>query len=285
MKSRPERVILISVISLIAVVVFSGAGAGSEFQDTPYFSGMQGYHITDAADQEFDAYRFFNGKGCTTVEGKKLHRAYTLLEGAKQASETQIARNYANAIRTMGGTILFDGECSGADCAENCGYRMVTGRAVKGGGELWVEIVPFNGGGDYYVTVVVKEAMKQEVTASDMLDALNRDGRIALYISFDTGKSTIKPASVPVIEQIVQLMRSNPDLSISVEGHTDNAGSPKSNKTLSDDRAKAVVAAIAARGIDAKRMSAVGHGQDKPLADNKTEEGRARNRRVELVKR
>jgi outer membrane protein OmpA-like peptidoglycan-associated protein len=62
-------------------------------------------------------------------------------------------------------------------------------------------------------------------------------------------------------------------------------GNPQSNKTLSDNRAKAVFSAIAAQGIDANRLSALGHGQDKPIADNKTEAGRAKNRRVELVKK
>jgi outer membrane protein OmpA-like peptidoglycan-associated protein len=131
----------------------------------------------------------------------------------------------------------------------------------------------------------VKEAMKQDVTASNLLDALNRDGHIALYINFDTGKATIKPKSKPIITQIVEMLKANQGLMVSVEGHTDNVGTPASNKTLSDQRAKTVVAAIVAQGIDAKRLSALGHGQDKPIADNKTEEGRAKNRRVELVKK
>lgn len=276
----------IGVVCLIvsAVLFWTTAWAESEFKDMQFFSGMPNYKITDAADQEFADYRFFNGKGCITVEGRKHHRAYTLKENAKESSELQITRNYVNAVKSMGGTVVFDGMCSGADCAENCGYRMMTAKIMKGGNELWVEVVPFNGGGDYYLTVVVKESMKQDVTASDMLEALNRDGRVALYINFDTGRSTIKPESNPTIEQIVQLLTSNPGLTIRVEGHTDNVGSPKSNKTLSDDRAKAVVATIVAHGVDAKRLSAVGHGQDRPIADNKTEEGRAKNRRVELVK-
>jgi OOP family OmpA-OmpF porin len=145
--------------------------------------------------------------------------------------------------------------------------------------------VPFNDGNDYYLTLLVKEAMKQDVEASNLLEALNREGHVALYINFDTGKSTIKPESEPIIHQIVEMMRANPEVKISVEGHTDNVGNPESNKMLSEDRANAVVTAIVAQGIDAKRLSSVGHGEDKPIADNKTEEGRASNRRVELVKK
>ena len=89
----------------------------------------------------------------------------------------------------------------------------------------------------------------------------------------------------PIIDQIVQMMNSNPDLKIGVEGHTDNVGTPASNKTLSEARAKSVVSAIVAQGIAADRLSPVGFGQDKPIADNNTEEGRAQNRRVELVKK
>ena len=285
MRSRAKSITLFCTIYLIVFGTFCAAGEESEFKDTPYFSGMPSYKIIDADDKEFADFRFFNSKDCTTIEGKKSHRAYTLKENAKPASELQISRNYANAVKNMGGVVVFEGVCQGADCAENCGYRMMVGRVLKGGSELWVEVVPFNEGNDYYVTLVVKESMKQDITASAMLDALNREGHVALYINFDTGKATIRPDSKPIIEQIVQMMKANRDLKLSVEGHTDNVGSAKSNKVLSEKRAKAVSAAIVAQGIDQKRVSALGHGQDKPIADNKTEEGRAKNRRVELVKK
>lgn len=272
-------------VCFMVLGAFSITGAQSEFKDTPYFTGMPSYKIVDASDQEFSDYRFYNGKNCTTIEGKKFFRAYTLKEGSKQSSDLQISRNYSNSVKGMGGTIVFEGECSGSDCAENCGYRMMVGKVIKGGNELWIEVVPFNDGNDYYLTLVVKEAMKQDVTASDMFDALNREGHIALYINFDTGKSIIKPESKQIINQIVEMMKANPGLKIGVEGHTDNVGNPKSNKILSDERAKSVVTAIVAQGIDTKRLSAAGYGQDKPIADNKTEEGRAKNRRVELVKK
>lgn len=278
-----KKILVIYLLSLLCLSVTSKAQE-SEFKDTPYFSGMPNYFIYDAEDIEFDSYNFYNGKDCTTVEGKKLKRIYALKEDAPRASVIQISRNYANAIRKMGGTVLYEGTPQDADCAENNGLQMMVGKVVKNGMEMWVEVVSYNGD-DYRLTIVLKEAMKQDVSAGDMLEALNREGFIALYINFDTGKSTIKPESKPIIDQIVEMMKANPDLKISVEGHTDNVGTPKSNMILSEDRAKAVVSAILNQGIEANRLSYLGHGQERPIADNKTEEGRAKNRRVELVKK
>ncbi len=258
---------------------------GQAYKDTPYFSGMPNYYISDAGDKEFDEYHFYNGKNCTTVEGQKFLRVYSWKQTAKQGSDLQITRNYANAVRSMGGTVFFEGQCSGADCAENCGYRMMTGKITKGGNEVWVEVVPYNDGGDYHMTIIVKEAMKQDVTAGDMLKALNADGHIALYINFDTGMAIIKPESQPVINEIAALMKKNPDLRLGIEGHTDNVGDRKNNKFLSEERARSVVGALVNLGIDPKRLTPAGFGPDRPIADNKTEEGKAKNRRVELVKK
>ncbi len=286
MLSGTRTVMLSGFFCLAILSAFAAAEDESEFKDTPYFSGMPNYTAIEAQDQEFADYRFYNGKGCTTVEGRKYFRDYGLKEDGKRASDLQISRNYSNAIKAMGGTILFEGaECPASDCVDNCVGRFMVGRVTKGGSEIWIEVAPVQDGEYYRLIVVAKEAMKQDVTATDMLDALNREGYIALYINFDTGKSTIKPDSKPIIDQVVQMMKASPDLKVTVEGHTDNAGNPKSNKTLSEERATAVVAAIAAQGIDAKRLTPVGHGQDRPVADNRTEEGRAKNRRVELVKK
>lgn len=254
-------------------------------KDTPYFSGMPNYGIFESNDKQFDAYTFYNGKDCTVMEGKKMFRYYTLKEGAESASETQIVRNYANAIRQLGGAVLFEGTCPEEPrCNNNSGYPMVVGKVLKGENELWVEILAFDDGLGYYITLVVKEAMKQDVTASGMFEALNRDGKVTLYINFDFGKATIRPDSRPIIEQIVQMMKTNPELMLGVEGHTDNVGDSAANILLSENRAKAVKEAIVAEKIDEARLSTVGYGEDKPVADNGTEEGRAKNRRVELVK-
>jgi OOP family OmpA-OmpF porin len=275
---------LFSIVFLLLAYTARVNAQDSEYKDTPWFSGMPNYFVYDAQDAEFDTYSFFNGKTCNPVEGKEFKRTYSLKDDAQKSSVIQIMRNYSNALKSMGGTVIYDGAPQNADCAEHNGINMLVGKVVKDGNEMWVEVASL-GGDEYYLTVVVKELMKQDVTASNMFDALNRDGHVALYINFDTGKSVIRDESRPVIEQVVQMMKDNPELKLSVEGHTDNVGSPASNKTLSEQRAKSVVTALVSEGISAERLSSSGYGQDKPIDDNNTEEGRARNRRVELVKK
>jgi outer membrane protein OmpA-like peptidoglycan-associated protein len=277
-------------LSLTAVFCLAGVVFAADKEEwekeIPYLSGMSNYEIGNADDRDFDQYRFCTGKKVETVEGRVWSKYYGLKENAKKASEIQIIRNYANAVRNMGGAILFEGKTDGTNCEDlSLCTQFLTGKVVKGGKELWIEVVPCEGGNDYRLTVVEKEAMRQDVTAGDLLQALNTDGHVALYINFDTGKATIRPESKPIIDQVVTLLKGNPGLTLGIEGHTDNVGDPRRNKVLSGDRAKAVVAAIVSQGVDAKRLSAAGFGQDKPIADNKTDEGKAKNRRVELVKK
>ena len=118
-----------------------------------------------------------------------------------------------------------------------------------------------------------------------MREELNKTGFVALYINFETGKADIKPESQKIVDQVADILKSDDSLSLSIEGHTDNVGTAAFNKTLSENRAKSVMNAIVARGIDKSRLSARGWGQEKPVGDNKTEDGRAMNRRVEIVKK
>ncbi|MBE6318717.1 MAG: OmpA family protein [Bacteroidales bacterium] len=121
--------------------------------------------------------------------------------------------------------------------------------------------------------------------AVPLYDRMMTDGKIITYgITFDVGKSTIKPESMGEINRIVQLMNENPELKFSVEGHTDNTGSAASNQKLSEQRSEAIVAKLVEMGIEESRLTAVGKGQNSPIADNNTDEGRAKNRRVEFVK-
>ena len=195
----------------------------------------------------------------------------------KYPSWLQVIRNYENAILKLGGKKIY---------SDNF---YATFKMTKNGKDIWV-MLSFITGTDletmgFWLHVIEIEAMKQEIVANEIYTALNNDGYIALYLNFATGKSTIEPESDKQIDEIVEMLKTNSSLKISIEGHTDNTGDEKSNQTLSEDRAKAVMNAIIAKGVDKNRLSSKGWGQSKPIADNRTEDGKAKNRRVEIVKK
>jgi outer membrane protein OmpA-like peptidoglycan-associated protein len=156
------------------------------------------------------------------------------------------------------------------------------------GKEIWFEAyIGQNREETYYLTVVEKQTLEIKAAllpAEEMKRELDARGHVALYINFDFDKADIRPESQPIIDEMVKLMKNNPALNLTIEGHTDNVGAPDYNRRLSDARARSVAAALTARAIADSRLKAVGYGQDKPIADNNAEEGRAKNRRVELVK-
>ena len=101
-------------------------------------------------------------------------------------------------------------------------------------------------------------------------------------IQFETGKSTIKRVSYPILDQIVSLMALDTTYNLEVSGHTDNVGKPENNQKLSEQRAAAVCQYLTEHGISAARLSSAGYGDTQPVADNKTKKGREQNRRVEF---
>ena len=138
------------------------------------------------------------------------------------------------------------------------------------------------------VEIVQVAAMQQQmvtVSASDMSKAMTATGRVALYgILFDTNKAEVKPESKPALAEIDKLLKGDPTLKLRVVGHTDNQGTLDANIGLSKRRAEAVDAALVSQyGIAASRLSAFGVADLAPVASNASEEGRAKNRRVELV--
>ncbi|MBN1159280.1 MAG: OmpA family protein, partial [Bacteroidales bacterium] len=201
------------------------------------------------------------------VEGEKTYIYY---ESEDLVAPLKIIRNYTNAAREIGGKSV--------EYTNNRAFINIK----KDGREIWAEVYA----GDYYYELIIVEKadVVQEITANDILQELNATGKAVLYINFDSGKSTIKEESRPVISQIIELLKSNPGINLSIEGHTDSQGDDASNQTLSEGRARAVMNAIIAGGINDSRLSSKGFGETRPVADNETEEGRAKNRRVELIK-
>jgi outer membrane protein OmpA-like peptidoglycan-associated protein len=264
----------------------------------PYFGLIEGYRrgTQGNKDVDFDRYEFFDGTKIIFVEG----RLATIAAEGNRASAFQVFKTYESLVTGMGGVKVFEGTADELRrlkldisdqrhrfpvySGDQIGVYMV--RTPES--EIWVETyINPNRDGLYHLTVVEKKALEVKASllpADQLKKELDTRGHVALYINFDFNKSDIKPDSKPIINEIVKLLKTNPDLSLKVEGHTDNVGTPDYNKSLSDARAKSVVAALKAEGIDGNRLDAVGYGEDKPIADNTSDAGRAQNRRVELVK-
>ena len=126
---------------------------------------------------------------------------------------------------------------------------------------------------------------EMQADASSMAADVVKSGSVAVYgINFDTGKATLQAGSDQVLGEIVKLLKEHDDWRFEVQGHTDNVGAKGANLTLSDQRARAVVTWLTQNGVSPPRLVAKGYGDTKPVADNASDEGRAKNRRVELKK-
>ena len=255
-------------------------------KDHPLLTRYPNSHITEY-EKNYNAVEFAVGTQGgqpkrQPVEGDATFLRYFHNSAEKQPSPLQLIRNYQNAIKAIGGQVAYERLPKEGDGGET------TLRVATGGKDVWVRVEPdiySAPAQSYKLWIVEVAALQQVVSANKLLDELNRNGFIALYVNFDTGKADLKADGTATVAEIVKALKAAPQLKVSVEGHTDNVGQPAANKALSERRAAAVMAAIVAGGIDAKRLSSAGFGQEKPVADNRSEEGRAKNRRVELVKR
>jgi OmpA-OmpF porin, OOP family len=248
-------------------------------KDPALFTRMPHYFLPaedSVIDKAFDAFEFQLKDGTQRIEGHHRHYVYAFDEAAGNMPGTlQIVRNYEAAARKIGGQVLWDD------------VRRATIRIAKNGQETWAFLEGFNEGRSYELHIVERQQMKQDVVAdaAAFQSGLKENGHVEVPgIFFDFGKSEIKPESEAALNEVVKLLQGNPAWKVWVVGHTDNVGSVGSNLMLSGARSTAVVKALTQKGIDAKRMAPHGAGPFAPVASNDSEEGRARNRRVELVK-
>jgi OmpA-OmpF porin, OOP family len=281
-------------LSLVLLVtsMHVSAQANDKRKEHPLVSGPAGYAV--AEDTQVVAFgTFTRGQfGEFICEGKKpcpdslpgFKGGKFIAEGkitkvvyrndAKPTGELAILRNYENAIKQLGGSKLTSNDAS------VIGAHLFL--VEKNNQRTWM--ILDNSNNLVILTFLEEKAMEQIVTAGQLADSINKQGFATLYINFDNNKSDIKPEAQPSLKEVVQLLKADPALKLSVEGHTDNVGGASANKTLSGTRAGSVVKFLVAGGVDAKRLSSKGLGSEVPVADNRGEEGRAKNRRVELVK-
>jgi len=252
--------------------------------------------VREYTDTAFDSVELFTGYDrkqgepvTTTVEGRVIKYSSTHKPGT---SSLEILRNYQNALAKAGFTTLVAGKgAQFPNVPVNPDDTMGTFRLDRNGTPaLYVSVQghadPDTPGSS--VTLVEVKAMEQklEANAEGWFDEISKSGRVAVYgINFDTGKSTIRADSRKPLEEVRKLALDHPELKLAIVGHTDNAGNPAANRKLSEERAAAVKAWLVQNGVPAAQLSAAGFGDTKPVADNKSEDGRARNGRVELVRR
>jgi OmpA-OmpF porin, OOP family len=246
-------------------------------KDHPLISRMPDFFISEYKDTEFDSHKFIGqDKKPVSIEGHKYSILYRLNKGAAEPGELKIRRNIQDALKKIGGKVVFDDNFN----------KTSTIVLQKEGKETWIEVRSYNH--MYKQTIVEKEVMKQEVVANAeaMGNDINTTGHVSVYgIYFDTGKAEIKPESDAAISEIAKLLKNFGSLNVYVVGHTDNVGSFDSNMKLSKDRADAVAKALISKyGIAAARLKSYGVASLSPVASNDTEDGKAKNRRVELVK-
>jgi len=177
-----------------------------------------------------------------------------------------------------------NGGCDGGDLK----YLLAKREADSGTTHVSIVVCDRDLPASAFVAVVDSKAMDKGkikfINASDMQKSLQDTGRVNLYgIHFDFDKDEIKPDSQPTIDEMIKLMRANPQIKLQVVGHTDSQGLEPHNNDLSNRRAGSVTRALVQAGIEAGRLSSKGAGSSQPVATNDTEDGRAKNRRVELV--
>jgi OmpA-OmpF porin, OOP family len=269
------RTIGFAALLLGTLVIGLSAADTKGSSDHPLFPNrMPGYSISNYKQQQFSSYKF-RAKPPKDIEGKQTHVSYYLDNTKDNPGGLAIRRNYENAIKSIGGEVVHSDS------------NVSVMKAKFNGAETWVELqAPLTYSGRYYrLEIVEMTKMTQVITADAMAAEINKTGFIAVDVHFATGKADILPDSQPFIGEIAAMLKKNVSLRIGVEGHTDNVGTPAANLELSQGRAKSVTAALVSAGIGAARLTPAGFGQTRPVADNRTEEGRAKNRRVELVKK
>ncbi|MDO9257697.1 MAG: OmpA family protein [Bacteroidales bacterium] len=271
----------------ICLTLFSLVSFAQDPQDTPrcpdaeppYLNRMPGFYITDCKNSEYNDAEFVywvDGKANKiNKSGKYYHVFYYKKEGeTRKFSSAQINQNYYNAILKVKGKVL--------------DKKKTVFSASINGKEVYIQIHTAENStdaGSYNIEVVEVEVMQQDIVVN-MEEAIDKDGKIALYgILFDVGKSVIKPESAEALTQITDYLNANPAVKIIVVGHTDNTGTYAGNITLSKARAESVKNYLVNTGkIAASRIMSEGAGQYCPVTTNSTEEGRKLNRRVEIVK-
>jgi len=294
----------------LALAALAAAPAGAQpkdaagGKDSPLVTRYPGSVIDQYAAHQFDEFNFPIGavtpQGSPKslhLEGKVTRIVYTNPEGR---SALEIYRNYESSLKRAGfeqiftcagdacGTARFHLTNDWADVWYGAGHYQFSGKMARPEGDIYVSL--HLGSGSTSLDIIEVKPMEGglvTVNAAALAGDIAKSGHVAIYgIYFDTAKADLKPESAPALQEIGKLMQQDAKLKLYVVGHTDSVGELQANMDLSRRRADAVLKALTTTyGVAPDRLQAFGSGPLAPVASNKDEAGRAKNRRVELVER
>jgi len=278
MKNITMNVILMCAL-LFSITTVRGQNADVKgSKDHPLVTRLPDFYIGQYEENEYAQEDFKTEAGTVPVEGHEYKIDYRLKEGVTPTGKIQILRNYENALKGIGAEVMLKGS-----------YYYIF-KIAKDGKETWVKVDPGNYDGKRYeLTIVDRTVMKQEIfaDAAAMKNGILNNGRMAVYgIYFDSGKAVVKEGSEKTLNEIAMLLKNNSSLNLFIVGHTDSDGNLAMNMDLSQKRAEAVVNILTEQyNIAKNRLEPKGLGPLAPVSTNRTAEGKAKNRRVELVEK
>jgi OmpA-OmpF porin, OOP family len=276
----------------------------------PFFTAPQGLKIENVKNGLSELFDFqklenYTGTGIYTTEGKLGIMAFAGADG-KDFNQRLFDKSIYDYIDKLGAKKIYQGDYpKNIDATESLrkklGENMYSGKhgsnglsssspfavyAFKNQGKNYMVNIQSNSaqGTIYLMELEEFKQTIQKYSAEGMKKEIDATGKAIVNINFDTDKATLKADGQEVVNQITALLKGAPVLKLSIEGHTDNTGSAERNKVLSAERSNAVMLALVNTGISKDNLKAAGFGADKPLVANDSEENKAKNRRVELVK-
>ncbi|WP_043970847.1 MULTISPECIES: OmpA family protein [Acinetobacter] len=271
-----------------------------ELGDFPFIQLPKGYYFAHQSTENFAQMEFWVGDRLEKVEGKLFNGRIDAEENNKQASLLELQRNLEAVITRLGGKKITDrkipaelatqlSEKYGVSYVEGLGdiYNNPTQSYVihQNDRDIWFQITQSgNSAGLLVLETRPIDITARPLSASQLKTALDQYNKVDIHINFETDKATLLANSDEQITQILNLLKSDDALKLEINGYTDNSGESAHNLKLSQARAQTVVKALTDAGIDPSRLKAQGFGDSKPVSSNDTEEGKAKNRRVELVK-
>ena len=276
----------------------------AEVGDFPFFSFPKGLEFQNKPVQRSYDMLFFPLKGVMTPIEGKVWKTYVINEKSNKEdwSLPYFLKSYDDAITKVGGVKIFDGKVPQQELdriKEDAKYFGEEGSIDYWNEPVKVYVIRRTNGDDIYIQlygntatgaiqILQKAPFEQTISilkSDEIKKALDATGKAVLHINFDTDKATLKPDGKTAVDEITKVLKTDSNLKLAINGYTDNSGNNAHNIQLSKDRATAVLNAITTSGIDKSRLSAEGFGSKNPIANNSSEEGKAQNRRVELVKK